>query len=77
MILLLQIPQVNDYRYQYSSDDVLYEIARLSDGGLRDAINMLDQLSAFKIGELTIQDVYKLNGVVSYEEFKNLLNFIF
>ena len=59
------------------SDDVLYEIARLSDGGLRDAINMLDQLSAFKIGELTIQDVYKLNGVVSYEEFKNLLNFIF
>ena len=58
------------------NDEVLYEIARLSDGGLRDAINMLDQLSSFKEEDLTIQDVYKLNGVISYEEFKNLLNFV-
>ena len=29
------------------NDDILYEIARLSDGGMRDAINMLDQLSSF------------------------------
>ena len=29
-------------------DDVLFEISRLSDGGLRDAINMLDQLSSLK-----------------------------
>ena len=41
------------------SNDVLYEIARLSDGGLRDAINMLDQLSSFSDGELTINVVYK------------------
>lgn len=58
-------------------DDVLYEIARLSDGGLRDAINMLDQLSSFKDGNLCVEDVYKLNGVISYVEFKDLLNFIY
>ncbi|MCI6266302.1 MAG: DNA polymerase III subunit gamma/tau [Erysipelotrichaceae bacterium] len=57
--------------------DVLFEIARLSDGGLRDAINMLDQLSSFKGQLLTIQDVYKLNGVISYEEFRNLLKYIY
>lgn len=59
------------------NDDILSEIARLSDGGLRDAINMLDQLSSFKEDNLTIDDVYKLNGVISYTEFKELLNFIY
>ena len=58
-------------------DDVLHEIARLSDGGLRDAINMLDQLSSFKESNLTVVDVYNLNGVISYGEFKNLMNFIY
>ncbi len=47
-------------------DDILLEIARLSDGGLRDAINMLDQLSSFKNDKLQVQDVYKLNVVISY-----------
>ena len=59
------------------SDDVLYEIARLSDGGLRDAINMLDQLSSFKENDFCVDDVYKLNGVISYNEFKDLLNFVY
>lgn len=58
-------------------NDVLYEIARLSDGGLRDAINMLDQLSSFKNGEVNIEDVYKLNGVISYNEIADLLLFVY
>lgn len=58
-------------------NDVLYEIARLSDGGLRDAINMLDQLSSFKNGEVNIEDVYKLNGVISYNEMADLLLFVY
>ena len=56
---------------------VLYEIARLSDGGLRDAINMLDQLSSYKDGEIILEDVYLLNGVVSYDEFASLLKYIY
>jgi DNA polymerase-3 subunit gamma/tau len=59
------------------SDDSLYEIARLSDGGLRDAINMLDQLSSFKNGCIEIDDVYKLNSVVSYNELVELLLFVY
>ena len=35
-------------------DDCLYEIARLSDGGMRDAINMLDQLSSFSDNNIKI-----------------------
>ena len=54
------------------SDEILSEIARLSAGGLRDAIGMLDQLSSY--GEnLTVDDVYQLNGVISYVELNKLL----
>ena len=74
--IVLKLKQIANNETIVVDDDVLYEIARLSDGGLRDAINMLDQLSSFKDDKLTIQDVYKLNGVISYEEFKNLLNFV-
>ena len=43
-------------------DDSLFEIARLSDGGMRDAINMLDQLSSFGDGKIVLNDIYKLSG---------------
>ena len=58
------------------SDDILYEIARLSDGGMRDAINMLDQLSSFS-DSFTIEDLYKLNGVVSYVDLSMMLKYIY
>ena len=54
-------------------DDALYEVARLSDGGLRDAINLLDQLTAYKNEIITLDDVYKVNGSVSYKNLYNLL----
>lgn len=60
-----------------AENEVLFEIARLSDGGMRDAINMLDQLSSFKNVSLTVDDVYKLNGVISYTGFRNLLHDIY
>ena len=58
------------------SDDCLYEIARLSDGGMRDAINMLDQLSSFVTKAISISDVYNLNGVISDEELFSFLLFV-
>ena len=58
------------------SDDVKFEIARIADGGLSDAINMLDHLSSFMNGEFDVDDVYKLNGVVSFNDISNLLNFV-
>ena len=54
-------------------DNVLYEIARLSDGGMRDAINLLDQLSSFSNEKLCVDDLYKIAGVVSYKDFSKLL----
>ena len=57
-------------------NDSLFEIARLSDGGMRDAINFLDQLVAYSSDDIKIDDVYKVNGSVSYAELFNLLTYI-
>lgn len=54
-------------------DDAIYEIARLSDGGMRDAINLLDQLTAYKDDSITVCDVHEINGTVSYIEMNKLM----
>ena len=38
-------------------NDSLYEIARISDGGMRDAINLMDQLAAYNNSVITIDDI--------------------
>ncbi len=56
-----------------ASDDVFYEIARIADGGMRDAINILDQLNAYSNGKIVLEDVYKVIGTVSYNDLSELL----
>ena len=57
-------------------EDALYEIARISDGGMRDAINFLDQLVAYDNKVITLDDIYKVNGSVSYNDIYLLLKSI-
>lgn len=57
-------------------EDALYEIARISDGGMRDAINFLDQLVAYDNKKITLDDIYKVNGSVSYSDIYLLLKYI-
>ena len=54
-------------------DDALYEIAKISDGGMRDSINFLDQLRSFNNEKITIDDVYEVCGDVSGREISDLL----
>lgn len=56
------------------TDDALYEIARISDGGMRDSINLLDQLVSYCNSKITVEDVYAVNGSVSYNDLFLLLN---
>ena len=63
-----RLRQIVDNENVQITDDALYEIARLSDGGMRDAINFLDQLISYKDSKITIDDVYQVNGSVSYDD---------
>ena len=51
----------------------MWEIAKLSDGGMRDSINYLDQLRSFSNKKITVSDVYDVCGNISLLEMKNLL----
>ena len=57
-------------------ESALYEIARLSDGGMRDSINYLDQLASLNKDLITIEDVFDINCSVSYEMINELLEYI-
>ena len=50
------------------SEDVIKLIAKLSDGGLRDAINMLDQAISLEKDNISIDDIYNLIGDISEEK---------
>lgn len=55
---------------------VLDSIADLSDGGLRDAIGMLDKLNAYSNSNITVADFEKVNGIVSMQDKLKFLDFI-
>jgi len=55
------------------TDEALTEIAKISDGGMRDSINFLDQLRSFSQSDITISDVYEVCGNVSNQEMMELL----
>ena len=72
-----RLSSICDFENINVSNDILFEIARLADGGMRDAINMLDQLSSFKTNDLSLDDVYQLCGVISFKEYSNLLHYFY
>ena len=55
------------------SNDVLNEIANLSDGGLRDSISLLDQVIAYSNENLTVEDVHEVNGTLSNYKLSDLV----
>ena len=57
-------------------DDTLMEIAEFSNGGLRDAIGVLDKLNSFTNGDIKIEDFKTINNLVSNEDIKSIYNSI-
>ena len=56
--------------------EIVKLIAKLSDGGMRDAINMLDQVLSINKENVTSDDIYELIGEISEESVFNLFNSI-
>lgn len=60
-------------------DNVLNEIARISDGGLRDALGILDKLKAYKNENemIELSDFYELNDMIGISELEKFTQCIF
>lgn len=58
-------------------DKTLSEIAKSSFGGLRDSLSLLDKLRSFSNNNITIEDYYNLNGLITNDELDLILKAIF
>ena len=57
-------------------ENALNEIVRLSDGCMRDALSILDQVIAFSSEEIKEEDVHEINGTIPQLELKNFIHSI-
>jgi DNA polymerase-3 subunit gamma/tau len=54
----------------------IHELARMSDGGMRDALSLLDQVASFSDGLITLEQVHGITGGVAVEHFARLADAI-
>ena len=59
------------------TDDAISEIAQYANGGLRDAISMLDKIRSFTNEKITVDIFKSINGMISQEEINKFYNDIF
>lgn len=57
-------------------EDALAFIARLSDGGMRDALSLLDQIIAFSGQRVRYEDVLSITGGMASDQFEKLVSAI-
>jgi DNA polymerase-3 subunit gamma/tau len=53
--------------------EAIHYIARLSDGGMRDALSLLDQLTAYSLDMIKLSDVIAMTGGISTEQIEKLV----
>lgn len=59
------------------NDEALYLISKYSNGGMRDAVNLLDQVAAYSNNNITINDINEIFGNISHEQMYELVQSLF
>ena len=52
------------------TEEALREIARISDGGMRDSIGLLDEAIAYAENNITVEDIHSINGTLTSTDLK-------
>ena len=61
---------------KFISDNILKLISKISDGGLRDAINLLDQLLSLNKEDIDEHELYNIIGDVSQDEIVKIFDYV-
>jgi DNA polymerase III subunit gamma/tau len=75
--IVARLRQVIEQQGIRASDEALFAIARAADGGMRDALSLLDQAISFSDGELLLEDVLAMTGSVSSATLASLVQAIY
>lgn len=74
--LVARLAQVLELEGVTAEADALLPIARRAEGGVRDALSLLDQVLSFSGDEVSAEDVRKMLGLVEEERFIELLDIV-
>ena len=58
------------------TNEAIHEIAVYSDGGMRDALGMLDKLSSYSLEKITLNDFLSINGLISKTDLDDFIESI-
>ena len=72
--LEIRLKYIADTEKIMIEDDAIAEIAQYSNGGLRDAIGMLDKLNSFTNECITVDIFKSINGMISSSEIESFYN---
>ena len=71
-----RLREISDMEKINITDDAIKEIVNVSDGGLRDAIGMLDMSTTYTNNQITEEDIYAINGNISNAEIEYMSELI-
>lgn len=71
--LVKRLKYVVDQEKIEIEENCLEEIARLSNGGMRDALSILDQVNAYADDQIKIEQIHEINGTLTPVEIKNFI----
>lgn len=74
--MFAKLKQICKLEKKNISDDILKLIVKLSDGGCRDAINLLDQVMSLSPDDVTEDEIYNIQGILSEDKVINFLEII-
>ncbi|MCV2231422.1 DNA polymerase III subunit gamma/tau [Acholeplasma manati] len=72
-----KLKEIRDIENIKITDEAIREVARYAEGGLRDALSLLDQAISFADENVTEEDIYAVSGSVSKQNLIQLLDFIY
>ena len=55
-------------------DEAIHEIAVYSEGGMRDALGMLDKLASYSFEKITLNDFLSINGLISKKDMNDFIS---
>ena len=71
--LVKRLKYVVDQEKIKIEENCLEEIARLSNGGMRDALSILDQVNAYADDQIKIEQIHEINGTLTPVEIKKFI----
>lgn len=75
--IVSRLKYISEEQYLAVDQAALTMVAKASEGGMRDALSILDQVSAYSEEEITLDDVLEVTGAASQKHLSQMVEAIF